>query len=167
MKTISTTVYTFDELSDEAKEKARNWYREGSYDYEWWESVYEDAASIGLKITGFDIGRGSYCEGTLTLSSRRVAENIIKDHGGDCETHKTAVAFMDKLKTIALKYPDEGDEVAAEEIEAAEQDFSISLREDYRSMLQREWDYINSGEAVDDNIIVNEYTFTESGKRFG
>ena len=30
MKTIETTVYTFDELDDHAKEKAREWYRDGA-----------------------------------------------------------------------------------------------------------------------------------------
>ena len=39
---ICTTVYQFPELSDAAKEKARNWYRElGPHD-DWWEAVYED-----------------------------------------------------------------------------------------------------------------------------
>lgn len=32
--TKSKTVYYFDELSDKAKEKAREWYREGALDYE-------------------------------------------------------------------------------------------------------------------------------------
>lgn len=30
MRTIQTNVYTYDELSDDAKEKARDWFREGS-----------------------------------------------------------------------------------------------------------------------------------------
>ena len=39
---IETTVYRLDELSDAAKEKARAWYREGGFDYDWFESVYDD-----------------------------------------------------------------------------------------------------------------------------
>ena len=39
---ICTTVYLFPELSDAAKEKARNWYRDlGPHD-DWWDAVYED-----------------------------------------------------------------------------------------------------------------------------
>ena len=39
---ICTTVYQFPELSDAAKEKARNWYRDlGPHD-DWWDAVYED-----------------------------------------------------------------------------------------------------------------------------
>ena len=59
MPTTHTVIsYKFEELSPKAKEKARDWFREGALDYDWWDSTYEDAASIGLKITGFDLGRG-------------------------------------------------------------------------------------------------------------
>ena len=39
---IQTTVYCLDELPEATKEKARAWYREGGFDYDWFESVYED-----------------------------------------------------------------------------------------------------------------------------
>lgn len=35
MQTIKTKVYQINELSEPAKEKAREWYREGAFDYEW------------------------------------------------------------------------------------------------------------------------------------
>lgn len=50
------TLYTFDELSDKAKEKAREWYRDGQLDYDWWDSVYESAQTAG-KHLGIDIDR--------------------------------------------------------------------------------------------------------------
>ena len=40
---ICTTVYQFPELSDAAKEKAREWYRTDHPDWEWWDGVYEIA----------------------------------------------------------------------------------------------------------------------------
>ena len=43
---IETTVYRFDELADAAKDKARAWYREGGFDYDWYDSVYEDFQQI-------------------------------------------------------------------------------------------------------------------------
>lgn len=50
-ETREYTVYKFEELSDAAKEKARDWYRKGifteSYD---WEYVYDDAERIGALI---------------------------------------------------------------------------------------------------------------------
>lgn len=30
-----------------------------------------------------------------------------------------------------------------------------------------EYDYLTSGEAIEEEIIVNEYMFTEGGRRFG
>jgi len=48
--------YTFDELSDTAKEKAREWYRNGQLDYDWWDSVYE-MADTAAKHLGIDIDR--------------------------------------------------------------------------------------------------------------
>ena len=54
MRTKSTTVFTFDELSDTAKDRAREWYRNGALDYEWWDCSYEDFATIA-EILGIDL----------------------------------------------------------------------------------------------------------------
>ena len=43
---IETTVYRLDELSGEAREKARTWYREGGFDHDWFEFVYDDFERI-------------------------------------------------------------------------------------------------------------------------
>lgn len=56
MRTIETKVYWFDELSERAKEKARDWYRCDGLSYDWWDGVYmqvEDAA----RILGIDFDR--------------------------------------------------------------------------------------------------------------
>src|SRR5205809_4336111 len=55
-KTIETTVYTFDELSEDAKEKARDWFREGNLDNDWWDYIYEDADRVAA-ILGIEISR--------------------------------------------------------------------------------------------------------------
>lgn len=57
MRTITTekTVYSFNELSESAKENARDWYRNGNLDYDWWQFVYDDAVTIGA-ILGIEIG---------------------------------------------------------------------------------------------------------------
>ncbi len=43
---IETTVYRFEELADAAKENARAWYRDGGFDYDWHDAVYEDFQCI-------------------------------------------------------------------------------------------------------------------------
>lgn len=51
---IETTVYRLDELSDDAKDNARAWYREGGFDYDWYDAVYEDfqriAEILGIRL---------------------------------------------------------------------------------------------------------------------
>jgi len=56
MRVIQTTVYTFDELSDKAKEKAREWYRGHiGTDPDMFESTIEDFCEI-VGFLGVDIG---------------------------------------------------------------------------------------------------------------
>lgn len=45
-RTIETIAYEFEELDEAAKERARDWYREGAFDYDWYDGVYEDAARV-------------------------------------------------------------------------------------------------------------------------
>jgi len=57
IKTEVKTVYTFDELSDRAKDRARAWYREGiEFDPEY---TIEDAVRMGA-ILGITIGTRTY-----------------------------------------------------------------------------------------------------------
>lgn len=54
MKIIETKVFEFDELSESAKENARNWYREGDDFSIYADSVIDDAKEIG-RLMGIDI----------------------------------------------------------------------------------------------------------------
>lgn len=51
---IATTVYRLDELSEGAKDRARAWYREGGFDHDWFDAVYEDfqriAEILGIRL---------------------------------------------------------------------------------------------------------------------
>lgn len=42
--TITKEAHSFDELDDRAKERARDWFR--ALDYDWWDCIYDDAATI-------------------------------------------------------------------------------------------------------------------------
>lgn len=54
MRAIEVKAYKFAELSESAKERAREWYREGNLDYDWWDSIYETAAAaadlLGIEL---------------------------------------------------------------------------------------------------------------------
>lgn len=46
MQIVETPVYFLEELSPEARDHARGWYREGGFDYEWYEYIFEDFERI-------------------------------------------------------------------------------------------------------------------------
>jgi len=157
---ITTTVYQFDELNDKAKERARDWYREGALNDEWWDCIYEDAEKAGLKITGFDIGRGQYVEGKLIKSVAQSIEAILADHGDECGTYKLATQYKARLSLL-----DKDSQEYDDELDRIEQEYTEALCEEYRHMLEREYEYLLSDECVDETILVNEYEFEEDGCR--
>lgn len=53
---IKTTVYGFTELSAEAQEVARDWYRQGALEYDWYEGVFDDFEAI-CEILGVQLKR--------------------------------------------------------------------------------------------------------------
>ncbi len=161
MQTVQIKVFSFDELSDDAKENARNWYREGSLDYDWWESTFEDAQNIGLKLASFDLDRNRGATGAFTETVETVVRLIIAHHGPKCETYKTAKAFLTDLRKLRKRQFDYDERYASLCAE-----FERSLIEDYSLMLQHEYEYLLSDEQVDESITANEYTFTQDGKRF-
>ena len=55
MKTKKIKLYSIDELSTEAREKALQKLGDINVSYDWWESVYSDASNVGLSISGFDL----------------------------------------------------------------------------------------------------------------
>jgi hypothetical protein len=166
-ETITRNLYKFDELSDDAKDKAIEKLWDINVDYDWWQWTYDDAEEIGLKLTGFDLDRGSYCKGEFIDAAEYTAKRIIKNHGDTCETYKDAQNYLKELEIAIAKnleenadcdYPE--DYLDTEEID---DEFLRNLLEDYRIMLQKEWDYLTSREAIIETIESNDYEFDEDG----
>ena len=134
MRIKQTKVYQYDELSDKAKEKARDWYREGNCEDSYWsESVIDDAATVagflGLDInqeayktiggetrhkpavyfSGFwSQGDGACVEGTWRASDVKVDK--LKEHAPQDKEHapqdKELHRIVEGLAEIAREYPD-------------------------------------------------------------
>jgi len=171
MRTIRTKVYQFSELSEQAKQKAIEVMSDCNVFSDWWDSVYEDAKNIGLKITGFDIDRASYCNGDFILSACEVAQNISNEHGETCSTYKTAESFIDEWQPIFTNYMDEShadyeSRESEQKMQELEDEFLKTLCEDYRIILSREYDYLTSEAAIIETIEANEYEFKADGTRF-
>lgn len=118
-RVMETTVYKFSELSDRAKERARDWFRQGDLDYDWWEFIYEDAAHIAdllgidlrtkrVKLMNGDVrydpciffsgfcsqGDGACWEGTY--SYKRGSVKAVKEYAPqDRELHRIASGLYD------------------------------------------------------------------------
>jgi hypothetical protein len=58
--------YTYEQLTDEAKENVKQWWWEHGAEHEWWDCAYEDFKEDG-KAFGFDVGKmhfsGFYSQG--------------------------------------------------------------------------------------------------------
>ena len=177
MKQHIITTYSFDELSDKAKETAIQELYDINVDHGWWQFVYDDAEDIGLKLTEFDLDRHRHAKGEFMDKAVNVAERIKQDHGKDTDTYKTANDFLVTAAPI-LKIIEENEEPsdgeynydilhdAEEEFENAVKEFLRSLLEDYSIILQKEYEYLTSEEVIIDTIRANDYDFTENGKLF-
>ena len=210
---IKTTVYRFDELSEAAQDKARAWYREGGFDYEWYDAVYEDfqriAEILGITLktrpvrlmgggtrqeplimfTGFwSQGDGASYECKYAYRKNAAREirsyapkdkrlhaiadglqaiqrrNFFQLHADVCHRghyyHEYCMAISVERDSLNNQDMTEGAEEAV--IEAL-RDFARWL---YRQ-LEQEYEHLNSDEAVNEMVIANGYTFTETGRRFG
>ena len=169
MRTIEVKVFHFDELSDDAKQKALDKLRYNDCQYDWWDSIYEDAKEIGIKLDSFELDRNRHCTGEFLLSAVEVAQNILNAHGDKCETFKTATEFIKDWEPVFHNYMDETHEdyesrKCEDEMMSLEDDFRKSILEDYSIMLQHEADYLSSDEAIKESITANEHEFTEDGE---
>jgi len=167
MRQIKINLYEFDELGEEAKQKAVENLYDINVTTDWWLSTYEDAENIGLKITGFDLDRRRHATGDFELAANEVAANIFKEHDEHCKTYKTAQAFMEEWQPVFDAYMDETNERyesrgAEEELQSMEDEFLKSLLEDYAIILQNESEYLMTEKAIIETIEANDYEFTEN-----
>jgi hypothetical protein len=169
MRTKTINVYRFNELSEETQIKVIDNMRDLNISHDWWESTYEDAQTIGLNIKAFALDGYRHAQGEFNLSAAEVAQNILSNHGEECETYKTATAFLEDFNPKFAEYLDESSEhyeskEKEDELQELEDDFLNSLLEDYSILLQKEFEWITSDECISDSIMASEYEFTENGK---
>lgn len=146
MRTLTLTAYKFSELSKESKQRAIDKHRDGQLDYDWWQFTYEDAAEVGLKITGFDLAGRNDISGELTMSAKECADTIRENHGEHCDTYKAATEFLTKCQpvmvTAKLLGTDEAEQEADEQIEELAEEFKKELLKCYWNHLEEECEYL-------------------------
>ena len=150
MKTIQINLFELHELNEEARERALRAYAYFNVEHDWWRSIYEDAKMVTLKLTGFDLDRGAYCNGEWVADAQTTAMLILENHGEKTATYQTAKAF--------------GGRKAIDE-EDWSNSFLSAILKDYLALLQYEYDYLTSATAIIETIDANGYLFTADGRK--
>lgn len=158
------TVYTFDELTPEAKEKARAWYREGD-DMPFLEEYLTERATELLVAAGYEVadlalvyslgysqGDGLSFSATLTRKDAPgLTYNVQRNDSRYTHARTMYVTVSND------DYDSQDDEKTTEEM----RDIAVQLERDGYKYMEAE----HSDENVDEIILVNEYTFTNTGSR--
>lgn len=159
------SVYTFDALSEEAKEKARDWYREG-----------DDMPMLGshlCNLVGEELDALGYTYGGDASKDIDVFYSLSHSQGDglsfsavvekDGKTYKVTQEgrYSHEYTMDVTTEDEEGDEVDAPEV--LEEMRTIARK--VRDAGYEEIEYQQSAEAIDEAIEVNEYTFTSDGER--
>lgn len=213
MRIKHVKLYQFDELpTEEAKERAREWWREASAgDTDFAESVTDDfmtaAQACGFDLTGKHpvtwSGFSSQGDGAAFTGSWSASRVDIKALLADrpatytdratgetktCESNAELAIILQAFASLAAYCPsgygsaeashrynnmtcewgyEDGESSHIARTTMAE-DFKELCRDlahwFYRS-LEREYEYVNSAEYIDDCLRGNEYEFTEDGER--
>lgn len=187
MKTKTITLYGFNELSDKAKERARNWWLEGLTDFQWYELTVEhwqgvcEAFGVNDPAIAF---RGFWSQGdgasfTGIFHPESVAESL-----ADVCRDDAVIALHARLR--ALQHPEDysakvylssGMYVFSGMMECEDREtggngqHERELRAIFRALadiiyrdLEEEYNHISSDESVDEVIIGSDYYFHESGE---
>lgn len=178
MRVIEKTIYRFDELTDAAKEKAREWFRTVSADDNWWsEYVIDDAKRIGALI-GFEVdgvywslGDGACWTGSVTYSTGCAAA-VARECPQDSEIQRIAREWhaLQRRNFYQIRggvsANDRYMRTSADDREVTGANRIVSDFADwiYRA-LEKEYGYQMSDECVDESIRANEYEFDEDGNR--
>lgn len=168
MQTKAYNIYTYNELDEKAKEKAREWYTNGN-DYTMLTEYMGEHAKYLLETAGFDgldiknvYASLSYCQGDgamVEFTGIYTKLNIkyavsCKQAGNYCHYNSTSYDISD----------DNGDDAIPEVYEHVES-VCVGVFQELEKFGYSLIEYENSEENVAEVITINEYTFLSDGTR--
>jgi hypothetical protein len=162
MRQETINIYTYDELSEEVKKRVIKEFHNLNVDHDWWDSIYEDAEEIGLKIIAFNCTT-SYINTKPLTAEDNIAQAIIETHGKGCKTFQLAVEYLKEVKEIESR-KDLDEDAEAERLQEVADQFIHDLSHKYLLSLKYEYKYLISRKAIEEGIIANGYEFTKYGK---
>ena len=180
MREMTVTVYSFAELSDDAKKRALNAFRDINVEFDWWEGSYYTIRAagelLGLEIGDIHFDTYLYCIFNADYEYVRGAAKAVKaEFPQDTKLHDVARKLQDLQKRHFYSLS-----CAVTEGRTTNRYSCFRFGEDYeckdlgdiiddfahwaRVLLRDEYKYLTSDEAVKETIEANEYEFTEGGK---
>ena len=180
MREMNVTVYSFDELSEAAQERALNAFRYIEVEHDWYEYPYDTIRTAG-KIIGLDIDRiyfdtDLYCIFNASYEYvRGAAKAVHSEFPSATDLHDVARKLQALQKrhfySLSCNVSSQrvsnsyrcfrfGEDYECEDLGGIINDFAHWAR----ILLRDAYEYLTSDEAVKEAIEANEYEFTENGK---
>lgn len=170
MREYTTKLYEYNELSEQAKQKALATFADINVIYMWWHHIYNEAEESGFKIVNFDIDRG-ICTIEPIQEWYEIASRIKENVKESTDLYNLAVNFIgDHDQIIDSTSKDENGDFEDEytdvdkPMDELEEQFKLDLQKEHISILRKEYEYLTSRESIEETIRANEYEFTEDGK---
>ena len=162
MRTESVSIFSVSELPETIKAKVLDKYR---YEFCSWFDVQarEDAKECShMTIDEYDLDR-SYIICEFNKSAEDTAKTVLENHGKSCSSYTIASNFLSALSSLESQ-PENYDSLTA--MDFLEENFLEDMGAYYLNMLQSEYDYMTSDEAVTELLESNGYEFLENGDRY-
>lgn len=166
MHEIKTTVYNFDELSEEAKEKAREWWREGDdmpFLKDYMRMHLEDLLKKNKMVCSepkifyslsYSQGDGAMFEGSIEYKKCTFK---VRQYGH---------YYHERSYQVFDAYAEHKNGNKLDAIQTEFEEVYIKVCKELARLGYEDIEHMRKNETVDENIKANDYTFTADGKRF-
>lgn len=193
MKKYTIQAYSFNELSEEAKQKAIEATRgnESYLDWDWWNCIY-DNFKRNMEQSGYEVdniyfsgfwsqGDGACFTGSVSIdewlkahklgNKYRKLYNLAQDYGSQViieqvgnYSHSGTMSFRDYITDYTQELS--GEVVSqADEVYMLIKNEAVEKADELYRLLENEYEYQMSDEAIADFLIANEYEFMSDGMR--
>lgn len=179
MRKMTVTVYSFAELSEKAKERALNAFRDINVEFNWYEDTFGTIRTagelLGLDIDGIYFDTDSYCIFDAYYRYARGAVKAVRNefprmtdlHEVARDLQALQRRYFYSLRCNVASQRDTNSYQCFRFGEDYECDDLGDIIDDFahwaRILLRDEYDYFTSDEAVQEAIEANEYEFDEAG----
>ena len=183
MKEVIIRLYSFEELSEESKQKAIQDNINIFIDHQWWDDIYSDAEEQGIEIEGFDIDRGNCCNIKLIQNISSVADNMVytyaRNDGEQIDIVKESISFLEDYRRLnrvieALSELEEGDLKEeldinltliekGRELNDLTEEYKKNLSNFFLRTLRDHYEYLTSDETVKEYLSSQGEVFKEDG----